>query len=313
MAIRFVIHVDSGRQAGQRRLLRPMQALTVGRNDYADLAIPDDRLMSNRHFNVSTDQEACYLEDLGSSNGTMVNGQKVPRCLLRDGDIVNAGQTQFRMEIQGVSDQVLAKKTAKIGEQAALQLHASFTARHSDSGVFIYTGSTEALPPELLAEKLGGVLELSLLLDPKQAGDKTFQTLPPELYLFGWLPEETRHLASPVCLNSDDPLPRKPLIGQHWGKDALVLVYSEKDEPVPREHIGLNAGTLLRPSLVRPQLGMTKPTVTENVMIELEAVLVEGEEAGTWEIFSRQDISATLEAIGLLPVAEPKPAATTAS
>ena len=44
------------------------------------------------------DGETWVLHDVGSSNGTMVNGEKVTRRVLQPGDEVRAGHTTFRVE-----------------------------------------------------------------------------------------------------------------------------------------------------------------------------------------------------------------------
>ena len=61
------------------------------------LTQPDQRL-SRDHFAVVPDGETWVLHDVGSNNGTMVNGEKVTRRVLQPGDEVRAGHTTFRVE-----------------------------------------------------------------------------------------------------------------------------------------------------------------------------------------------------------------------
>ncbi len=58
---------------------------------------PDQRL-SRDHFAVVPDGDTWVLHDVGSSNGTFVNGEKVTRRVLQPGDEVRAGHTTFRVE-----------------------------------------------------------------------------------------------------------------------------------------------------------------------------------------------------------------------
>jgi pSer/pThr/pTyr-binding forkhead associated (FHA) protein len=67
---------------------------TVGRGTDCDFMIEDPNA-SRRHFRVSRDGEAYVLEDLGSRNGTHLNGARVQRQPLADGDVVRAGGTEF--------------------------------------------------------------------------------------------------------------------------------------------------------------------------------------------------------------------------
>jgi transcriptional regulator of acetoin/glycerol metabolism len=58
----------------------------------AGLAIDDPRL-SSRHARLARLHGSWFVEDLGSKNGTFVNGERVTRAALADGDVIDAGQT----------------------------------------------------------------------------------------------------------------------------------------------------------------------------------------------------------------------------
>ena len=66
--------------------------ITIGREDNVDLTIPSSAV-SRRHARITRNEDGYVLEDLGSSNGTFVNGQKLngPRPL-RSGDKIRLGQ-----------------------------------------------------------------------------------------------------------------------------------------------------------------------------------------------------------------------------
>lgn len=68
--------------------------MVVGRNaDACDLALPD-RAVSNQHFEIEYKDEGFFLQDLGSQNGTMVNGQRVGEQAhpLANGDQITLGR-----------------------------------------------------------------------------------------------------------------------------------------------------------------------------------------------------------------------------
>jgi pSer/pThr/pTyr-binding forkhead associated (FHA) protein len=59
----------------------------------------DDAEMSRRHAVVRSSAGALTIEDLGSRNGTYVNGQRTSGVVtLRDGDVVTLGSTSFRVD-----------------------------------------------------------------------------------------------------------------------------------------------------------------------------------------------------------------------
>src|SRR5260221_590385 len=59
--------------------------------------------MAGRHFTLECEETRCSLFDLGSRQGTMLNGGRVARAVLRDGDRIVAGQTKFSVRIEGVA------------------------------------------------------------------------------------------------------------------------------------------------------------------------------------------------------------------
>lgn len=69
----------------------PSPVSTVGRDRTAEIHI-DHPTLSRSHFQVVYDDGKYMLIDLGSTNGTQLNGQKVTSSELRHGDVVKAGE-----------------------------------------------------------------------------------------------------------------------------------------------------------------------------------------------------------------------------
>ncbi|HSS37224.1 MAG TPA: GGDEF domain-containing protein [Polyangia bacterium] len=67
-------------------------AIVVGRGDRVDVRLVDDGI-SREHIRLTTAGESIWLEDLGSTNGTYCNGQRVQRQLLAEGDKILLGST----------------------------------------------------------------------------------------------------------------------------------------------------------------------------------------------------------------------------
>jgi DNA-binding NtrC family response regulator len=65
-------------------------ALTVGRTDASDVIVPEDSL-SRRHARFRWSDEGVWVEDLSSTNGTFVAGQKITRALVAPGDDIGLG------------------------------------------------------------------------------------------------------------------------------------------------------------------------------------------------------------------------------
>jgi len=69
--------------------------LVIGRTAGCDLVL-DDHKASRRHARVVVEAGVVEIEDLGSSNGTLLNGKAVTRRLLRDNDELQVGTTKLR-------------------------------------------------------------------------------------------------------------------------------------------------------------------------------------------------------------------------
>jgi hypothetical protein len=73
--------------------------LTVGRSGQNDVGLPNDEFASAKHARFEPRQDGVWLHDLGSSNGTYVNGRRVERPRkLTAGDVVRIGETDLRFD-----------------------------------------------------------------------------------------------------------------------------------------------------------------------------------------------------------------------
>jgi hypothetical protein len=74
-------------------------ATSIGRSSASDIVLKSDDYASGSHAQLTRHGGLLYVEDLGSTNGTFVNGRKtVGATPLRHGDSVRVGSTTFRYE-----------------------------------------------------------------------------------------------------------------------------------------------------------------------------------------------------------------------
>ena len=73
--------------------------VTIGRSSQNDLGLDGDEFASARHARFEPRRDGVWLEDVGSTNGTYVNGVRLdaPR-RLRAGDVIRIGETDFRFD-----------------------------------------------------------------------------------------------------------------------------------------------------------------------------------------------------------------------
>lgn len=89
------LHLLTGPGAGT--IYELGDSCTVGRSAECDLSIPEITV-SRRHACIRVGERGYEIEDLGSGNGTIVNGREISRGRLNDGDEIAIGDTQFRFE-----------------------------------------------------------------------------------------------------------------------------------------------------------------------------------------------------------------------
>jgi pSer/pThr/pTyr-binding forkhead associated (FHA) protein len=72
--------------------------LVIGRGRTADLVL-SEATISRAHAAIGYEKGTFFVQDLGSTNGTGVNGKREPRTTLRDGDEVQLGKLLLRFKL----------------------------------------------------------------------------------------------------------------------------------------------------------------------------------------------------------------------
>ena len=73
--------------------------LTFGRSEQNDVQLQRDEYASSKHARIEPRRDGVWLEDIGSTNGTYLNGIRLTRPKrLTAGDIVRIGETELRYE-----------------------------------------------------------------------------------------------------------------------------------------------------------------------------------------------------------------------
>ncbi|MDR0379640.1 MAG: FHA domain-containing protein [Candidatus Accumulibacter sp.] len=79
------------------------ERMTIGRRPSNDIQI-DNLAISGEHAVVVTILDDSFLEDLNSTNGTLVNGQPVGKHFLKDGDVVELGKYKLKYIVEAPPD-----------------------------------------------------------------------------------------------------------------------------------------------------------------------------------------------------------------
>lgn len=101
--MRAFLQVIKGPGLGRKVTLREGQLLYVGRTT-ADANFPENPEMSSVHFSIQWLGNECQFKDLNSANGSYRNGERVSDTLVYNGDVIRAGQADFRLVLGDESD-----------------------------------------------------------------------------------------------------------------------------------------------------------------------------------------------------------------
>jgi pSer/pThr/pTyr-binding forkhead associated (FHA) protein len=156
-ALRFI----SGKYQGGEFPLKMNRQVIIGRSSELDMVLVED-MVSRKHAKISIGPGKIVIEDLGSTNGTFVNGEKVRQARLKEGDRILIGTSILKLVIhQGGIAAELPDAVVKERLEEAAQAQAAKTSKTS-----AMMGKIEDIPlPDLLqlfhTSKKNGVLAVT--------------------------------------------------------------------------------------------------------------------------------------------------------
>jgi pSer/pThr/pTyr-binding forkhead associated (FHA) protein len=92
--------------------------IIMGRSEAADVALPFSSI-SREHARLFIEDDKLFIEDMGSSNGVQINGEKHKKVELAPGDMVQLGVVEFRVARRGDSTVVIRSTSESEGTKSA--------------------------------------------------------------------------------------------------------------------------------------------------------------------------------------------------
>jgi Domain of unknown function (DUF4388)/FHA domain len=118
---RFALRFISGKYQGGEFPVRLNREIIIGRSSDLDMVLVED-MVSRRHAKISSSENEVFIQDLGSTNGTFVNGEKIAgRARLSEGDRILLGTSIIRVvSVDGLeANQSEAEARRKLEAQSA--------------------------------------------------------------------------------------------------------------------------------------------------------------------------------------------------
>jgi hypothetical protein len=160
----YVLKFISGKYQGGEFPLEMNKEILIGRSSDLDMVLVED-MVSRQHSKISTVQGELHIEDLGSTNGTFVNGEKVTKKRLKEGDRILVGTSIIKLVAAGSDDDNTSPNIKDLPDEAyeapvMATRHGGTTVTGSISGLI-----DEVPLPDLLqlfsTSKKSGVLVIS--------------------------------------------------------------------------------------------------------------------------------------------------------
>ncbi len=98
--MRVTLHVVAGPQTGREFTFDQHDTFMIGRSEDAQFCLPHDRFFSRHHCILEIAPPQCFLRDLGSTNGSFVNGIRVETAHLKHGDRIQGGETVLEVKVE---------------------------------------------------------------------------------------------------------------------------------------------------------------------------------------------------------------------
>ena len=138
-ALRFI----SGKYQGGEFPLRSDREIVVGRSSELDMVLVED-MVSRKHAKISATADNILIQDLGSTNGTFVNGEKIKKVRLKEGDRILIGTSIIKLV-------AVDSSSAVSEEKAREQLRVTGQRQNVSGANKPMSGSIDEIPlPDLL-------------------------------------------------------------------------------------------------------------------------------------------------------------------
>jgi uncharacterized RDD family membrane protein YckC len=199
--------------SSRREIPLPRSLLSIGRDPSNDLVLPD-AMVSRRHAVIEFRSSQYFLRDCNSSNGSLVNGDRISERGLRDGDLVAIGTARllFREEAEALDAEAKVVQHPSAPRLECPSCHADY--RKGD--MFCRNcGKTlaDVGPPKAVCASCGTVVPLPANFCnacgtalPKERGEKPLEPTKPRP-----IPDELKETVSPEApMPLPAPAPNAP-------------------------------------------------------------------------------------------------------
>lgn len=135
-----------------RRVAVQQGTLLIGRDPSCHLDLKEDDEVSHQHAQLEQRPDGIWIKDLGATNRTEVNGQPVAEALLKPGDRIEIGRTQFEFQIIETQPETTRRRVSMVQVLTFVAIGMVFTVQ----GLFMFIQfARNPVPPPAVEPGLG--------------------------------------------------------------------------------------------------------------------------------------------------------------
>lgn len=153
-----------------REIALDKERITIGRKPQNDIQI-ENLAVSGEHARIVTLLNDSFLEDLGSTNGTLVNGNPVKKHILQDSDVIEIGKYKLKFMVEARAAPVAEAASmedfertmilrAPAAEKAAANAFGEGAGTRSDAAAAVATAPAAAVPPPAMTTQPTAAIQI---------------------------------------------------------------------------------------------------------------------------------------------------------
>jgi pSer/pThr/pTyr-binding forkhead associated (FHA) protein len=121
--MRVSLNVVAGPQLGRAFTFDQHDTFMIGRSEDSHFCLPQDRFFSRHHCILEIAPPQAFIRDLGSTNGTYVNGQRIETAYLKSGDRIQGGETVLQVEVSTGLGEFDSTAKMDVSEPSVVAVH----------------------------------------------------------------------------------------------------------------------------------------------------------------------------------------------
>lgn len=310
--MRIVLEVRNGPRSGHRTWLADGQELKIGRTEWADFAFPDDRTMPDVGVVLKCGTRGCDAKSPSDKHRFLVNGQQVLSHTLKDGDILQVGNTEFLVSVPlaGNDRRISVPLIWTKGPRSSTTIPSfPYEMRRCHSGLVCYRADAARFPIRALLPILARRMILYLLVngdlapEEEKAGLAAYREFPRDMTRPDDVLEANLRVVTPM-----DPVDRVALAARLWPSGCITCVLSSREPDHFMTHLASSAFLLSRHEMLLERLEGATSSVLADAFRGVAAVVLP-DSAASWSMFADPQPRPVWQNLGL-PTAPLGPANT---